>query len=173
MLEAHPGVTQYCERPATAVINGRERLVDFWMKMNGLDRWFVISGDGEASLDMEFSGAKRPSISSSLLEILSPQSLVEHEVWIDNWLSILPYLASNASLVGSELIANVVAQCHEPTSLLSIETSHPHCDPMLVRSAAYMAVHRGELLGVDLAERRWDMDSQFIKNTFHRDHRAT
>src|SRR5450830_262477 len=34
MLEAHPSGTQYCERPATAVINGKERLVDFWLRMN-------------------------------------------------------------------------------------------------------------------------------------------
>jgi len=76
MLEGHPGVKQYCERPATAVINERERLVDFWMMMNGMERWFVISGDAETSLDMEFSGAKPPSVSSRLIEILSPQSFV-------------------------------------------------------------------------------------------------
>jgi len=141
--------------------------------MNGMERWFVISGDAETSLDMEFSGAEPPSVSSRFIEILSPQSFVEHEVWIDNWLSILPYLASNASLIDPELITKVIAQCHEPTPLLSIETSHPHHDPMLVRSAVFIAVHKGELLGVDLAVRRWDMDSQFIRNTFHRGHRAT
>lgn len=172
MLEAHPGVTQYCERPATAVVNGRERLVDFWMMMNGRERWFVISGDGDAPLDMEFSGAKPPNIISNRIEILTPQSFVEHEVWIDNWLSILPYLASNASLVDPELIARVVAQCHEPTPLFSIANSHPHYDPVLVRSAVFMAVHSGELLGVDLAGRRWDMDSQFIRNALYRGPRA-
>lgn len=172
MLEAHPGVTQYCERPATTLINGRERLVDFWLMKNGRERWFVISADGEDPLDIEFSGAKPKNINSRNIEVLSPQSFVEHEVWIDNWLSILPYLASNASLVDSELIAQVMAQCHEPTTLLAIEANYPHHDPMLVRSAVFMAVHGGELLGVDLAGRRWDMDSQFITNTIHRGPRA-
>lgn len=172
MLEAHPCVTRYCERPATALINGKERLVEFWLMMNGVERWFVISADAEDSPDMESSGAKPQSVNSRRIEILSPQSFVEHQVWIDNWLSILPYLASNARLVDPALVAQVVAQCHEPTSLLSIENSNQRHDPTLVRSAVFVALHSGALLGVDLTTRRWDMQSQFIRNTTFKVHHA-
>ena len=172
MLEAHPGVTQYCERPAIAVIDGKERLVDFWLKMDGRERWFVISTDAETSLNIEFSGAKPKNINSRHIEVLSPQSFAEHEIWIDNWLSILPYLASNASLVTPELIAQVAAQCHEPTYLQTLESGNPLHDPVLVRSAVFMAAHSGVLLGVDLAARRWDMQSQFRRNPLHKVHCA-
>jgi hypothetical protein len=87
----------------------------------------------------------------------------QRAVWIDNWLTILPYMASAARLVEAPLVAQVIDACQTTTPLWRIEKHLDRHDRMLVRTAVFMALHRGELLGIDLEDRPWDRDSRFVK----------
>jgi hypothetical protein len=64
-----------------------------------------------------------------------------------------------------------VKHCREATALWAIEQAHGRVDRMLVRTAVFMALHRGELGSMDFRDRRWDLDSQFVKPK-HRSARA-
>jgi hypothetical protein len=163
MLEAQPRVKSYCERPAVAVIDGQERLIDFWVQLDNQEQWFVIQAEGEPILDLEVGGTQAPSVEGDCVQFVSPQSFEEHAVWIENWLSILPYLASTSRLVEPALVAQVVEPCRKATALWTIEQAHSRHDRMLVRTAVFMALHRGELLGMDLQQRQWDLDSEFVR----------
>ena len=170
-LEGSPDIKQYCERPTTAIIDGKDQLVDFWFQQGNEEHWWFIRTNDELPLEQETSGILSPPISNDVLEFISADSFAAHAIWIDNWLSILPYLASNARLVDPALITEVIVKCKTATTLRTIEQAHVNHDLMLVRTAIFMALHRGNLIGIDLHERRWDAMSQFIRS--NRDHHAT
>ena len=161
-LEGNPDVKRYCERPATTIIDNKEQLVDFWFQHGDKERWWIIRADGEPLLEREASESQARNIGSDCIEFVSSDSFAAHKVWIDNWLSILPYLASNARWVEPALIAQVIADCKAGTTLQTIEHTHAGQDRMLVRTAVFIALHRGDLIGIDLHERRWNLDSQFV-----------
>jgi hypothetical protein len=117
MLEAQPRVKSYCVRPAVAVIDGQERLIDFWVQLDNQEQWFVIQAEGEPILDLEVGGTQAPSVEGGCVQFVSPQSFEEHAVWIENWLSILPYLASTSRLVEPALVAQVVEPCRKAMAL--------------------------------------------------------
>jgi hypothetical protein len=163
MFEANPLVSRYCERPAFAEIAGVERLIDFWVERVGQQHWFVIDCAGEAALDLEGESASAPSVSTQAVELFSPESFKEHHIWTQNWLSILPYLAANARLVDPALVDKVSNECREATALWAIEQRYAREDRMLVRTAVFIALHRGQLVGVDLREHAWGLQSRFVK----------
>jgi len=166
-LEGNPDIQRYCERPATTLVNGEERVIDFWFHQGNEERWWMIHIDGNPLLELESGGKHLRTITDDHVQFISPQSFEAHKIWIDNWLAILPYLASNARLVETALMAKVVENCRTATSLRTIEELHAQQDRMLVRTAVFMALHRGELLGIDLHEKPWDLDSEFTQ-TSHR-----
>ena len=54
MLEAHPGVTQYCERPASPDAAQAQPIADFWAIRDGSPTWLRLAQapvEGAASLD--------------------------------------------------------------------------------------------------------------------------
>lgn len=164
-LEGNPDVKQYCERPATTIIDGKEQLVDFWFQQGDQERWWIIRADGELLLEREVDERPAHNIGNNCIEFIASDSFEVHSVWIDNWLSILPYLASNTRLVEPTLVAQVMANCSTTTTLQTIEQTYANQDPMLVRTAVFMALHRGNLIGIDLHERQWNRDSQFAIST--------
>jgi len=171
-LEGNPRVQRYCERPATAIVDGKERVVDFWFQCDDEERWWIIHIDGEPLLDLEPDGKSQRTVAGDCVQFVATQSFEEHKIWIDNWLSILPYLASNARLVEPALVAKVIENCRTPTPLRTIEELHAQQDRMLVRTAIFMALHRGDLFGVDLHEKRWDLDSEFTNTSRQNTHAA-
>lgn len=42
MLEANPGVTNYCERPALSVEPVTEPIADFWVMRDGAEQWLIV-----------------------------------------------------------------------------------------------------------------------------------
>lgn len=164
MLESQPHIRRYCERPATAIIDGKERVIDFWARLDDQEQWIIVGNEDDSVLPMEREGPSTRSIERTHIQFVSPQSVEPRAVWIENWLTILPYMASAARLVEPPLVAQVIDACQTATPLHHIEKRLGRHDRMLVRTAVFMALHRGELLGLDLEHRSWDLESRFIKS---------
>ncbi len=164
MLESQPHVRKYCERPATAIIDGKERVIDFWTQLDNQEQWIIVGNEDDSILPVELEQPSTRSIERTHIQFVSPQSVEPRAVWIENWLTILPYMASAAQLVEPPLVAQVIDACHTATPLHHIEKRLDRHDRILVRTAVFMALHHGTLVGLDLEDRPWDLDSRFIKS---------
>lgn len=161
MLEAHPQVRQYCERPATIELDGRTRVVDFWARRNSGDVWLLLDDEGAAELELDDEAKGAPRLGADQVQLISRAALDAEAMWIENWLRILPYLVANGGLVDPMLVDAIVDECGEPMTLVSIEARHISVDPMLVRAALFIAVHAGRVIGLDLREKPLEYGSRF------------
>ena len=110
ILEAHPGVSQYCERPAGHLGTETTPTADFWVMREGIQTWLRLQ-DAQA----KDSVVTTVGPSSESVELISRDELRRHRVWIDNWLSLLPYLTST-DVADRSLQAHVLeAAGHEAT----------------------------------------------------------
>lgn len=151
MLEAHPGVTKYCERPGPADAAGASPIADFWATRDAAPIWLrLIDTPG----DTEGPPAAAPADAG--VELISPDELARHRVWIRNWLSLLPYLSAACALGLESLQAQVVQAAGDGANFDEIERRFPHTDPVLTRTALIAALHQGLLVSEDLQRRPWD-----------------
>ncbi|WP_175972114.1 hypothetical protein [Burkholderia sp. BCC0322] len=151
MLEANPGVTTYCERPALSVEAASEPLADFWVMRDGTEQWLSVDDDAEEQADMrDLQITKQTARSAPCVETISRKEIERHRIWIQNWMSLLPYLATGAHLVEPTLLANVVEFFEHPATIDEAEQHFSRIDPVLVRTAVIAGLHNGQLISPDL-----------------------
>ena len=167
MLEAHPGVTRYCERPSLDDTHNPCPVADFWALRDGTPVWL--------RLEAEASGTAPNAVSAEnpIVENVSADELKRHRHWIHNWLSLLPYLSSASPLSLRPLQAQVIELVGREASLDEIERHFANTDAVLVRTAVIAALHEGSLISEDLQNKHWDRSARVYRsyrNTFGHHH---
>ena len=71
--------------------------------------------------------------------------MVSHAIWIENWMRILRYLASNAGFVSDQLLTDIGQATANGSTLGAIERDFQPHDIVLVRTAVFMLLHKGRL----------------------------
>ncbi|KWI26334.1 hypothetical protein [Burkholderia stagnalis] len=157
MLEANPGVTNYCERPALSGDAATEPLADFWIMRDGTEQWLTVDDNvGEQADVHDLQTTAQTSRSAPDIEIISRNEIERHRVWIQNWMSLLPYLAMGAHLIEPTLLANVVEFFDHSATVDDAEQHFPRIDSVLVRTAIIAGLHRGQLVSPDLITLAFD-----------------
>ena len=157
MLEAHPGVTRYCERPSWPDDEEPSLCPDFWALRDGTPVWLALA-EAPVSGDEVLSSAESPRV-----QVVPAEELDRHRVWIGNWLSLLPYLSTSAWL-GLEALSEPVAEFfRQEASFDDAERHFVRFDPVLVRTAVVAGLHRGKLYSGDLLVRPWDRQTRMVR----------
>jgi hypothetical protein len=91
----------YCERPGVGS-DDHGLSADFWVRREGRPQWLAL---GEQSEPMPAEDASANT--SNFIQITSTADLDEYRVWIQNWMSLLPYLNAGKRLIDAAL-ANAV-----------------------------------------------------------------
>ena len=161
MLEANPGVTKYCERPALPGGHGSEPVADFWAERGRTAHWFVLEDDVDDHVDL-------PDTDTSIrhaphTEIISIKDLERHRFWIQNWTSLLPYLTTGGHLIDPTLRENVIRLFNDEATLEHAEHHFSRHDAVLVRTAVIAALHSGQLASTDLITLPLSRQTRFIR----------
>ncbi|WP_133665274.1 hypothetical protein [Paraburkholderia sp. BL10I2N1] len=163
MLEANPGVTSYCERPALSVEGVTEPLADFWVMRDGREQWLSIDDSADVH---EPQPEAQTSRSAPDVEIISRKEIECHRIWIQNWMLLLPYLATGAHLIEPTLLANVVEFFDHSATIDEAEQHFPRIDPVLVRTAVIAGLHSGQLISPGLVTLAFSRHTRV--NRYHR-----
>ena len=155
MLEAHPGVARYCERPCWTDELSPQPPPDFWALRDGMPVWLVLADEAPTAASDGPAPARLPDV-----RYVASGELARHRVWIQNWLSLLPYLSMTASLDMASLRELVVGFFEREASFEEVERHLSHLDPVLVRTAVIVGLHTGLLVSADLLVRPWDRHTQ-------------
>jgi hypothetical protein len=107
-----------------------------------------------------------------LIQTIRPADLDEHRVWIQNWMTLLPYLNTGMRLIDAALAKDVVEFFEREASFLELEQHFTRYDPILIRTAAIAGLHAGDLLSPDLVTQLWTLNSR-IQQYSKAAHRAT
>jgi hypothetical protein len=150
MLEANPSVTRYCERPACAVEDVPESAADFWVLRDGKEQWLTLEDDFNTSGARASKTFDRHTPSSPCVEIISRKEIERHRLWIQNWMSLLPYLATGRHLIDPTLSESIVQFFDRTATLERAEQHFSRVDPVLVRTAVIAGLHAGRLFSTDL-----------------------
>lgn len=159
MLEANPQVSCFCERPLPA--GATDQAFDFWVIRNGKVFWLAI-GDKPPVTDASQSKSEavlsKPDPQSGVEEVhwVSPTEIYSHRIWIQNWLSLLPYLCTTSALSLNALRQSVLKFYQHAATLEDAELALARNDPVLVRSAVIAELHAGTLVSDELTHRPWD-----------------
>lgn len=159
MLEAHPAVSRYCERPTWPDENETSPNPDFWALRDGSAVWLAL-GD-VPQIDPNAAPLLPPSIPT--VEWISAEALDQHRVWIQNWLSLLPYLGADGTPSFDSLVAQVVQAADPDSCFDELERQFSGTDPLLVRTAVVAALHQGLLVSEELQHRQWDRSTRVSK----------
>lgn len=162
-LEADPTVSAYCERPALVEAEEGSRLIDFWVRRGPQEQWLVLEPYDDVDVEAEAS-APPQRLAMATVEIIRRQALEQQRVWIENWLSILPYLASHAPYVDAELGDAIIQFCRIPQALEGIERHFRSHDPAVVRAGLFLGLHRGQLACPEMKEQPWYLGTVFRAN---------
>ncbi len=158
MIEAHPAVTRYCERPTWSDESEPCPSADFWAVRNGNPIWLVVQEEPLSKL-----ASDRLVSPDHVVDAISLDELERHRVWIRNWLSLLPYLSSASALSLGELQTSVIEFVGREACIGDVERHLSNVDSVLVRTAVIAALHQGHLISVDLQNRPWDSRTRISK----------
>jgi hypothetical protein len=150
MLEANPGVTNYCERPALSDEPVTEPIADFWVMRDGAEQWLIVDDNVEQADAHGLQTAAQTTRSPPGVEIISRKEIERHCIWIQNWMSLLPYLATGSHLIDPTLLANIIQFFDRPATFDEAEQHFSRIDPVLVRTAVIAGLHDGQLISSDL-----------------------
>jgi hypothetical protein len=168
MLEVNPAVTTYCERPASVSAQHGSR-ADFWLLRQGRPQCLALDS---ASKSTPHDDSSVGTLSPLFIETVRPADLDEHRVWIQNWMTLLPYLNTGFRLLDAALAKDVVEFFEQEASFLELEQHFARHDPILIRTAAIAGLHAGDLLSPDLDTQPWTLNSR-IQQYLKAAHRAT
>lgn len=160
MLEAHPAVTRYCERPAWRDKSEPCPAADFWALRDDKPIWLSVQEDPSLEL-----AAEPPVGTEHIVETISFAELSRHRVWIQNWLSLLPYLSSASVLSLDALQTSVVEFVGRESCIHDVEHHFSNVDPVLVRTAVIAVLHQGHLMSADLQSKPWDKSTRISKTS--------
>jgi len=142
-LESAPFVHAYCERPAYSLFDGRRQLIDFWVKAGRREACWILAPESRS--EGADTVALNPTTSINV-RYIHATSLDSRDVWIENWMRILPYLAANERFVSYGLLRDVEqATILASPTLGEIERDFQSHDIVLVRTAVFMLLHRGRI----------------------------
>ena len=97
------------------------------------------------------------------MQSVTTKNLDSHRVWIQNWLSLLPYLSATSSLNLDHLGKQVVEFFTRESSIDAAERHFARDDDVLVRTAVIAQLHAGRLFSGDLLTRPWDLDTRVVR----------
>lgn len=166
MLEAHPQVSKYCERPTWPDAQDASANLDFWALKDGQQLQLVLTGS-PAGIPI---GGVPPA--RGAIDIVSSAALDEHRIWILNWLSLLPYIGSQAALGLDSLAAAIVAAVVGEISIGEVTDQFTHVEALAVRTCIVLALHRGLIASEDLRHRPWGASTRLRPVTSRRPHAA-
>jgi hypothetical protein len=158
MLEAHPAVSRYCERPTWPDENETSPNPDFWALRDGRAVWLAL---GDAPQIDPNSAPVLPTLPS--IDWIHADALNQHRVWIQNWLSLLPYLGATATPSFDSLVTQVIQATDPESSFDDLERKLSATDPLLVRTAVIAALHQGLLVSEDLQHMQWGRSTRVSK----------
>jgi len=144
-LESNPRVSAYCERPAYWQAGKSRHLIDFWIRTGHREIALIVSAKSLSGI----AGILAPS-DKVVVRYLQPKSLVSRDIWIDNWMRILPYLSSNTRFVSDRLLNDIEQAAERAPTLGAIEKDFQPNDVVLIRTAVFMLLHRGKLKANEL-----------------------
>lgn len=157
MLEAHPEISRYCERPTWPDENEASPEPDFWALRNGSAVWLALGETPQCDPNAA------PLHTMPCVQWVPADALNQHRVWIQNWLSLLPYVGATSTPSFDSLVAQVV-QAADPNSCFDdLERQFSASDPLLVRTAVIAALHQGLLVSQDLQHQQWGRSTRVSK----------
>ena len=157
MLEANPSVTRYCERPSWPAECGPRPALDFWV-LRDQPVWLVSDDSASALPDRDPCQQQEIAV-----QCLTSKDLDCHRVWIQNWLSLLPYLSATSSLNLDHLGRQVLEFFTRESSFDEAQRHFARDDGVLERTAVIAQLHAGRLFSRDLLTRPWDLDTRFLR----------
>lgn len=140
LLESNPRVCAYCERPAYWQRDEGQQLTDFWVMTGRREVCWVVTSEPRPGR----AGALSPTENIDV-RYIHAKSLASRNVWLENWMRILPYLSANARFVSDRLMTDIEQTTSAAPTLGDIERDFQPHDIVLVRTAAFMLLHRGRL----------------------------
>lgn len=158
MLEAHPEISRYCERPSWPEENETSPNPDFWALRDGSAVWLALGDIPQCD-----PNAAPPLPAMPYVAWVHADALNQHRVWIQNWLSLLPYLGATSTPSFDSLVALVVQAADPGSCFDDLERQFSATDPLLVRTAVIAALHQGLLVSQDLQRRQWDRSTRVSK----------
>ena len=102
LLESNPRVFRYCERPAYWRHDNSRQLLDFWVRAGRREMCWIVTPTPQPAR----AGVLSPDDDIGV-RYVHVQNLAAHSIWIENWMRILPYLASNERFVSERLLLDV------------------------------------------------------------------
>ena len=147
-LESNPRVSAYCERPMYWGRGADQKLTDFWLRAGRREICWIVTPTprpvraGVLSDDDDIG-----------VRYVHFQNLAAHSIWIENWMRILPYLASNERFVSERLLLDVERATSTAPTLGQLERDFQPNDTVLVRTAVFMLLHRGRIKAKSLRDR--------------------
>ncbi len=158
MLEAHPGVTRYCERPSWPGDLAPQSPPDFWAVRDGEPLRLILADELSTS-----AGELAPPAQGPDVRFVAAAELDRHRVWIQNWLALLPYLSMTISLDTASLRETVAEFFDQEASFEDAERYFAHLDPVLVRTAVIIGLHGGLLISADLLVQPWGRQTRVAR----------
>jgi hypothetical protein len=158
VLESDPSIISYCERPCVVPKTTPKRVVDFWVKTKDASQLWLLLRPSEMDED------EAPDLPSELLswstsgqhsvKFIKPDSLGVNKDLLDNWGWIIRDLSAFGRLVDKKLVDAVQMAIAVPIELGRLEAEFLERDPILVRVAAFLLIHRGQALCRTLGDAR-------------------
>ena len=146
------------ERPTWPDENETSPQPDFWAVRDGSAVWLAISSDAQCDPNAVPLPPTFPAV-----EWIRADSLDQHRVWIQNWLSLLPYLGITGMPNFDSLVTRVVTDVDSDSCFNDLEQQFSATDPLLVRTAVITALHQGLLVSEDLQHKQWDRFTRITK----------
>lgn len=149
-IESDPYVLVYCERPLCIPDANPARPVDFWVRTSDGERLCIVLRPAESRAtdrgDSLFPAFEKWSrVSSMQLDLIHSQSLDDPPALRENRMTMLHHLAGTHSIPVGTLMRSVLDRFHHGLTLAELERRLAPVDPMLVRSAVFRLVLRGEM----------------------------
>lgn len=145
-LESNPRISAYCERPTYWQVGEERYLIDFWFRTNHREIGIIIGPKAKPGT----AGVLASPLEKVIVRYVQPKSLMLRDVWIDNWMRILPYLSSNSRFVSDRLLNDIEQAAKTVQTIGEIERDFQPNDVVLVRTAIFMLIHRGKLSAYEL-----------------------
>lgn len=158
VLESDPSIISYCERPLVVPKTTPKRVVDFWVKTKDASQFWLLlrpsEMDENETPDLPPELANWSTAGQHAVTLINPGSLAANNVLLDNWGWIIRDLSAFGRLVDKKFVDAVRMAIAAPIALGSLENEFLERDPILVRVAAFMLIHRGQALCRSLGDAR-------------------
>lgn len=161
MIESHASIARFCERPGLVRLRGDWQLADFWVQRQGHSEFLLL--EDSVRLEMLVTAPRLDSDLGQRVRMISNDDLQANELWIRNWLQMLPYLASNRRLVEQRQMDRILDYCAAPKMLVEIEGAELPSDAVVTRTGVFELTRQGRLFPEDLHSQPLGPGSRFVK----------